>query len=223
MIKAVIFDFDGLIIDTETPSYMALKEIYQEYGIELLLPVYAQCIGTSFQLFNPYTYLSEQVEVDMEEVRIKFKRDYAILLEQSELRPGVVEYLINARQLNLRIGLASSSSLSWIEPLLTRYKIAEYFDTVQTSDNVKNVKPDPELYIKALEALDVKGKQAISFEDSLNGFKSAKSAGLNCVIVPNEVTRHFEFAEYDLMIESMADMGLEEIIENINVKNRLKK
>ena len=215
MISAIVFDFDGLIIDTETPSYIAFKEIYHEYGIDLPLSVYAQCIGTSFQHFNPYTYLSEQVNIDEERVRRQFKAKYADLLELAELRPGVTDYLESAKRLQLKIGLASSSNLSWIEPHLKKFEIFPYFDTIQTADLVRNVKPNPELYVRALQALEVKGDQAIAFEDSLNGFKAAKAAGLNCVIVPNEVTRHFEFADYDLMVPSMADKKLDEVIEII--------
>src|SRR5690606_2491276 len=107
MIKAVIFDFDGLILDTETPSYHAFKEIYEEYGVDLPLETYSKCIGTSFSVFNPYTYLSECVgkEIEVELIRSKFRDKYNNLLHSESLRPGVVEYLETCRSLELKVGL----------------------------------------------------------------------------------------------------------------------
>ncbi|GIP17508.1 haloacid dehalogenase [Paenibacillus montaniterrae] len=220
MIKAIIFDFDGLIVDTETPSYYVFSDIYNEYGVELTLETYSQCIGTSFSVFDPYTYLSNITgkEVAIDEVKTKFRRKYRELLENEGLRPGVREYLEEAKDMNLKIGLASSSTLSWIKPHLERFNLDTYFSSILTSDNVKEVKPNPELYIKSLENLGVNAEEAISFEDSLNGFKAAKSAGLNCVVVPNEVTRHFQFNEFDLLINSMQDIKFDKIIELINNK-----
>lgn len=217
MIKALVFDFDGLIIDTETPSYEAFFEIYRGYGVELPLKTYAQCIGTTFEAFNPYSYLSEclEKEIDTDLVRNQFRTEYRNRLECQTLRPGVTDYLEAATQLNLKIGLASSSSLSWIQPYLERHNLAAYFSSICTSDHVAKVKPDPELYMQSLDNLGVSGEEAIAFEDSLNGLKAAKSAGLHCVIVPNEVTRYSPFCEHNLMINSMSDLPLEQVIRAI--------
>ncbi|WP_418888882.1 HAD-IA family hydrolase [Paenibacillus apiarius] len=216
MIQALVFDFDGLIIDTETPWYYAFQQVYQRYGFELPLSVYAQCIGTTFHDFNPYANLAEQAGVDVEVITRECKTAHAALMERIELRAGVRDYLKEAKRLNLKVGIASSSEYAWIEPLLKKHDIYHYFDTVQTADVVAKVKPDPELYVKALAALEVEGKQAISFEDSLNGFTAAKAAGLNCVVVPNEVTRHLPFTEHDLMLTSMSDMPLAEVITKLS-------
>lgn len=218
MIKAVIFDFDGLIIDTETPCYHAFNRIYQEYGAELPLSLYAQCVGTSFDHFNPYTYLSEiaQQDIDYDVIKTKFKLFHEEMLSETTLRPGVIDYLEAARQLNLKIGLASSSPISWIEPYLSKYKLGTYFDTLCTADQVSQVKPDPELYLLALQRLGVSPEEAISFEDSLNGFTAARTAGLHCVVVPNEITKHFDFRGVDLLLHSMKEMDLRDVIEHLS-------
>lgn len=217
MIKAIVFDFDGLILDTETPSFEAFREVYKEYGVELKLETYAQCIGTSDDVFNPYTYLSECLGrvIEKEVVREKFDINRKGLLERLELRPGVVDYLETATRMGLKIGLASSSSKDWIQPKLEHFGIAHFFESLQTKDVVANVKPDPELYLKSLEALGVAGSEAIAFEDSLNGLTAAKQAGLHCVVVPNDVTGHLPFAEHDLLISSMKEKSLEEVVELI--------
>lgn len=221
MIKALVFDFDGLIIDTETPSYYAFKQVYQEYGVELPASLYAKCVGTSFDHFNPYTYISECVTetIDWQIIKAKFKSIYAGLVKEATVRPGVIAYLEEAKRLKLKIGLASSSRLAWIEPYLIKHQLAGYFDSFSTADSVKSVKPDPELYLLALQKLGVAAKEAISFEDSLNGYRAAKAAGLNTVIVPNELTKDFEFSDYDLLLSSMEELSLAEVVEVIARKS----
>lgn len=124
-----------------------------------------------------------------------------------------------AKKLNLKIGLASSSRISWIEPYLTKHHLAHYFDSICTADHVENVKPDAELYLQSINKLNVAANEAISFEDSLNGFRAAKAAGLHCVIVPNELTKDFEFSDYDLIMSSMKDKELNEVIDTIHLKS----
>lgn len=217
MIKAVVFDFDGLMVDTETPAYHAFCKVYGEYGKELPLAMYAQCVGTSFDVFDPYTYLAEILmhSVDVEVIRKQVDDQYRELLRHIEPRPGVVDYLNEAKALGLKIGLASSSYFNWIEPYLTRFGLHEYFDSINTADLVKEVKPDPELYLISLQKLEVHPEEAISFEDSLNGFTAAKSAGLRTVIVPNEMTSTFPFEHYDLKIPSMEAKTLKEVIRQL--------
>jgi putative hydrolase of the HAD superfamily len=214
MIKAIVFDFDGLILDTETPSYEAFREVYKEYGVELKLDTYAQCIGTSDEGFNPYTYLSECLGrvIEKDVVRERFDINRKGLLERLELRPGVVDYLEAANRMGLKIGLASSSGKPWIQHWLEHFGITHYFESIMTSEVVAKVKPDPELYLKSLDALGVAGSEAIAFEDSLNGLRAAKEAGLYGVVVPNDVTRQLPFAEHDLLISSMKEKSLEEVI-----------
>ena len=217
MIKAIVFDFDGLIIDTETPAYEAFREVFRTYEVELLLDTYAQCIGTTFAVFNPFNYLAEQLgkEIDHETVKRLVDERYEQLLDETTLRPGVLDYLAEAQARGLRIGLATSSPSSWINPYFDRFGLRQYFHSVTTADDVANVKPDPELYLKSLNKLGVTGSEAIAFEDSLNGLRAAKAAGLFCAIVPNPSTRHFPFRHHDLELDSMADMPLADVIRRI--------
>lgn len=217
MIKALVFDFDGLMVDTETPAYHAFCKVYAEYGKELPLEMYAQCVGTSFDVFNPYTYLAEilQHSVNPEVIRKQVDVCYKELLQHIQPRPGVVDYLTEARELGIKIGLASSSFFNWIEPYLTKFDMHHFFDLICTADLVKQVKPDPELYLLSLQKLEVKAEEAISFEDSLNGFAAAKKAGLHTVIVPNEMTSTFPFEYFDLKIPSMKSMSLKEVIQRL--------
>lgn len=218
-IRALFFDFDGLTIDTETLWYEAFVELYREHGQELSLEQYAQCIGTTFASFDPYQeLLNRGVDRTRDELKQMVNERYKALAEQITLRPGVRSYLEDARSAGLRIALVSSSEMAWIEPYMQRFGLHSYFDLFMTADKVEHVKPDPELYLTALTELQLDSNEVIAFEDSLNGLKAAKQAGIRCVVVPNPATRAFPFETvgYDGMLESMAEMPLNELLEAID-------
>lgn len=215
--RAIVFDFDGLIIDTETPWYEAFRQIYQEHGCELPLDQWLLCVGTTFSSFDPYEYLERLLKRELDRKRLQAigERKHRELMEKQDIRPGVLDYLTSARESGLKIGLASSSSGSWVEPFLRKHGLYGYFDAIVTADLVAKVKPDPELYIKALDALGVSGDEAVAFEDSLNGLKAARAAGLHCVIVPNAITRHLEFDDYSMRLSSMSEMSLSQVLKRL--------
>ncbi|BFT73625.1 HAD-IA family hydrolase [Paenibacillus sp. P36] len=209
-LKAIIFDFDGLIIDTESPWYHAFKDIYQEHGVELSLELWCKNVGTTFDEFNPYVYLETSIQKPLDHGYIKqlSHEKYAVYLGEAKLLPGVLHLLEAAKSRGLRIGLASSSTRDWVHKYLKQQGIFSYFDVIHTADDVKRVKPDPELYTLTLEKLGVAAGEALVFEDSPNGLKAAKAAGIRCVIVPNDVTRNLEFIAHDLRVASLDEIDL---------------
>jgi putative hydrolase of the HAD superfamily len=215
MIRAVIFDFDGLILDTETLWYQCYREVLGGKGVELPLEVFARCIGTHDQSLQQFIR-----EKGCGEDILELNRQAGLLLDrrvcQLDLRDGVKEYLVAAKSNGLKIGLASSSNRDWVEGFLRRFAIYDQFDIVKTRDDVENVKPDPELYSKALSELGVSGDEAFAFEDSLNGLNAARAAGLRCVVVPNQVTCQMAFAGHELLLESMGNHPLEYILDRLN-------
>lgn len=214
MVKALIFDFDGTVIDTETAWYDSFRESYREYGVDLSLELYSKCIGTSLQSFNPYEYLVTHLHlpVDLDAFRKSVRRRHALRMESETPRPGVLDFLKKAKQRNLKIGLASSSGSEWVEGFLDRLGITGDFECIRTADHVKKVKPDPELYLKTLECLGVKPEEAIAVEDSPNGAKAAAAAGIFCVLVPNPVTRSLAFEAVQLRADSLSDVDLDRLI-----------
>lgn len=220
MIKAIIFDCDGLLIDTETPWYIAFREIYEEHQVDLPLEMYAQCIGNSdFLQFNPYDYLEKccKRKVDRNVIDRRVQEIHTRIMKDQTLLPGVENYLKRAQELGLKIGLASSSRRAWVEEHIKAHQIHHFFNTIHTKDEVECVKPHPELYLQAIQALGVEKHEVIAFEDSLNGLKAAKEAGIQCVIVPNEVTSCLPFENYDLRLSSMAELELEKVLETISI------
>ncbi len=214
MIKAIVFDFDGTVIDTETAWYMAFREIYAQHGVDLTLEQYSQCIGTSLHSFNPYEYLVTDLHLPLEldELRNSVRRRHAALMEAEKVRPGVEEWLAAARKKGLGIGLASSSAAQWVERFLGQLGLRDYFACIRTADDVARVKPDPELYLQALSCLGVQPHEAIAVEDSPNGVKAAVTAGLQCVLVPNAITKYLRFDEVRHRADSLSDVNLDDLV-----------
>lgn len=214
MIKALIFDFDGVILETETPIFKSWNELFQSYDCELPLNSWVTLIGGTDNDFDPFTELERQVghkldESAIEPARRQREKD---LVDAQVVLPGVIQYLNDARQLKLKIGLASSSPNWWVSGHLTRLGIAHYFDYLCTRDNVKRVKPSPELFQKVLETFNMHPEEGIAVEDSPNGITAAKKAGLFCLAVPNEMTRSLDLARADLILNSLLDLPLSEVI-----------
>lgn len=217
MIKAVIFDFDGLILDTESPVYQSWQEIYQDYGCSLPISEWLKCVGTA-DAFDPYDYLEAQLGHPLDRTKVHQKRVSlkSSLIDLKSVMPGVEDKIAEARTLGLRLGVASSSPRSWVVDNLVRLKLEHHFSTIRCSEDVERVKPDPALYVGALQALKVKANEAIVFEDSLNGVTAAKRAGIFCVAVPNAITRHSSFELADLQLSSLADVSLQTVISAAN-------
>jgi HAD superfamily hydrolase (TIGR01509 family) len=224
MIRAVVFDFDGLILDTEYPDYMSWQEIYRAHGADLPLSAWERCIGSmDLNLFDPYAYLEAQLgrPVDREEIRARRQPRFAELVAAQGVLPGVEDYLTSARRLGLKVGLASSSSRAWVTGYLAQYGLnGNTFDCLSCGDEVEHTKPDPELYLAVLGALALRAEQAVALEDSPNGVAAAKAAGLYCVAVPNMLTRRLALDQADLRLNSLADMPLERLLEEVERKGR---
>jgi HAD superfamily hydrolase (TIGR01509 family) len=217
MIKALVFDFDGLILETEQPLFQSWQEIYWANGLELSFEQWALNIGTSEEPFDPHTALVNLPNWNLEknqELSRRLQRELE-LIETQPPRPGVEQYLQDARRLGLKVGLASSSSCEWVTGHLERLGLKKYFHCIQARDDVKLTKPDPELYLSAVEILGALPVEAIAFEDSPNGILAAKRAGLHCVAVPSLLTRSLDTSKADLVIGSLSETPLEQLVKEI--------
>jgi HAD superfamily hydrolase (TIGR01509 family) len=213
VIRALIFDFDGLILDTESPDYQSWQEIYQAYGCPIPMHEWARWIGT-VSAFDPYGYLEERLgrPVDRAAIRARRRARFDELMADQSLLPGVIEYVLEAKRLGLKTGIASSAPRDWIVSHLGPLGLESLFDRIRCSDDVGHTKPDPAVYRAALEALGVRARQAIALEDSSNGVLAAKRAGLYCVAVPNALTRELDLSRADLQLGSLAEMPLADLL-----------
>lgn len=217
MIRAIVFDFDGLILDTEEPVYRSWLEVYEEHGEQLPFDRWVEIVGTSAAGFHPQRHLEERLgrplTQDVLDRRVG-RRTELVLAQQ--LLPGIVDHLQAARQSGVKLGVASSSSGEWVRGHLARLGILELFECVRCRDDVAHPKPEPDLYLAVLDCLAVPAEEAVAIEDSPNGIAAAKRAGMRCVAVPNSITRGLDLAQADLVLGSLAEVTLPELIARLD-------
>jgi len=221
VIKAVFFDFDGLILDTESPEVTAWQELFAAHGVDFPDSLWTDMIGRNIETMqiHPLDYLDERLEhaldreAFMEEHR-KLKTQY---LSSEEARPGVRDRLMEAQMLGLHRAVVSSSRRGWVEEHLASLGLSSFFEILFCGREGLPGKPDPALYKAAIDHFGLKPHEALAIEDSQNGLAAAKAAGLWCVVSPNALTVRMDLSAADLQVTSL-DVSLEEIIAWIEGK-----
>ncbi|MEO8744541.1 MAG: HAD family hydrolase [Candidatus Dormiibacterota bacterium] len=213
MIRAIVFDFDGLILDTEEPVYRSWLEVYRAHGEDLPFERWIQIVGSTTASFHPQLHLEERLgpPLTKEVLDRRIDRRTQMILA-NRLLPGVGARIEEARAMGLKVGVASSSTGDWVRGHLARLGILEKFDCLRSRDDVASAKPEPDLYISVLECLGVPASEAIAIEDSPNGIMAAKRAGLRCVAIPNSITASLHLGQADLILGSLAEVTLEELL-----------
>jgi len=219
-IKALIFDFDGLILDTETPDVHAWQNIYAEHGVSFPIESWGQIIGgTGSSNFDAAIHLQSLLGYPLDLVALQTQQNHIShsLVYQQPVLPGVLDYLREAKQYNLRLAIASSSPHSWVDTHAKRLGIYDYFDKIICADDIAagRTKPNPDLFLLALKQLQVQKNEAIVFEDSPNGVKAAKSAGIFVVAIPNPVTSLLSIENANLTLTSLTDLSLHELLNKV--------
>jgi len=217
LIRAIVFDFDGLILDTEGPVYQSWVEVYREHGEELPFERWVEIVGSTTINFHPQHHLEERLgrSLTQEVLDRRVERRTELVLAQS-LLPGVVEHIESAKAMGLKLGVASSSTRDWVQGHLERLGILDRFDCLRCRDDVANAKPEPDLYIAVIECLGVHASEAIAIEDSPNGVLAARRAGLRCVAIPNSITARLDLGQADLILGSLADVTLAGLLSKLD-------
>jgi len=220
MIQALLFDFDGLVLDTETPEFHVWQAIYREHGFELPHDEWGKIIGgNGHSNFDAAEHLSllAQGRLDSVSLRARHRLESAALTLMQPILPGVLNYIHDAKQLGLKLAIASSSPHSWVDTHSKRLDIFHHFDAVVCSDDVAigRTKPNPDLFLLALDQLKVRKEAAIVFEDSPNGVKAANRAGIFVVAVPNPVTSTLSIEGADLTVDSLKNLSLFELLNKV--------
>ena len=217
MIRALLFDFDGLLVDTESPSYAAWADVYRQHGHELTLETWSAAIGT-LDGFRPFDDLEARLGYALDRETVSAARraaeDAAVELEQ--LRDGVADYLHEAARLGLARAIVSSSSDDWVNRHLARLDLLEGWSCIVTANgDALRAKPRPTLYLEALERLGVGAEEAVAFEDSPNGITAANAAGIYCVAVPNPTTEALDVTHADLVLRSLEEVSLTDLLARV--------
>ena len=215
-LQAVVLDFDGLIVDTETPIFEAWLAAYRRRGQSVGLDEWQHTLGTHGG-FEPLTHLEALLggSLDRDAVLAEVKEATAKGCDSQPLLPGVEALLRDAKALGLGRAVASSSSCGWVDGWLRRHRIRDLVDVVVARDDVRKVKPDPELFLLAAARLGVEPGACVVFEDSPNGMRAALAAGMRCVAVPNALTRPLARPDVDLVLESLEERPLARVLESL--------
>jgi HAD superfamily hydrolase (TIGR01509 family) len=216
LIRALIFDFDGLILDTEGPIYRSWMEVYEAHGVAMPFELWVKTVGSSNQAFHPQHHLEEHLgrALAQEVIDRRVERRAELVLAQP-LLPGVADLIDGARAAGMRVGVASSSSRDWVSGHLERLGLLDRFDCIRCRDDVEHVKPEPDLYLAVLDCLGVPSSEGLAIEDSPNGIAAAKRAGLLCVAIPNPITAGLDLGAADVRLGSLAEVTLQELLDRL--------
>ncbi len=214
-LKALIFDFDGLILDTETPEVLVWQSIYRDHGFELPIDEWEKTIGGyGISNFDAADHLSALASgrVDSVTMRARYRKEADEMIHASAVLPGVIRMIEQAKEDGLRVAIGSSSPHSWVDMHAQRLGIFHHFDHIICADDVAagRTKPNPDIYLKAIERLNVRGDEAVVFEDSVNGVLAARRAGIFVVAVPNPLTAKMGVAG-DLTVSSLDEISLSDL------------
>ena len=210
MIRALIFDFDGTIIDSETPVFEGWKQTYAEHGHELPLERYVEIIGTAAHTFDPHGHLEGLIghKLDREQLTAERQLKHRAVIYSNDTLPGVRTWIEEATARRMPLAIASSSQQWWVDSNLDRLKLREKFKVLRTREMVAEAKPAPDLFLAALDGLGLKPHEAVVIEDSAHGVTAAKAAGIYTIAVPNPVTAALDFSAADLVVKSLAELPM---------------
>ena len=205
--QAVLFDFDGILVDTEWAIYQAWLKTFQKHGHDLPLELYTRCIGSDFDTWSPKTHIEELTgnSFDWHDLDAKRQREIVSELEGSQAMEGAHELLDQLEAKKITAAVVSSSSHHWVDGWLERIGLTDRFETVVCRGDAPKIKPAPDLYLEAASRLEISPANCLVIEDSLNGVKSAKSAGMSVWAIPNRVTACLDFSVAERSFNSLAE------------------
>lgn len=218
MIRALVFDFDGLILDTETPLVEAWARVHLEAGVPFQRHQALSLVGHVDVAFDPWSAFP--VEVNRDQLEQAYRRHKQTLLASERVLPGVEALLTAAAQRGLRLGVASNSDHAHVDAHLRRLGLLHRFHAVVCRDDVAAGKPAPDVYLGVLSRLGVAPHEAVAFEDSVPGHEAAHAAGIRVVVVPNPSTAQFEFPRAWRRLPSLAGLALDSLLDGASLGGR---
>lgn len=213
--KALIFDFDGLILDTETAEVEIWNELYAQVGLTFNMDAYIGLVGSN----GPRDYDPAQPLADREgetrsfdQISREFRQTAYSHAEKQEAMDGVIDLIKNAKAKGYLLAVGSSADYSWVSPHLNRLGIFDEFDAIVTFEDVERAKPAPDIFLKVLEKLGISPGNAIVLEDSQNGILAAHRAGIRAIAVPNPITIVQDFSLATAVVPSLTGFDPDEYL-----------
>lgn len=214
--QAVVFDFDGLVVDTETPEYTIWAEIFAEHGQHLTVLEWGKSVGAA-----PGTWTATEVLETLigpyDKAKVKADHENRLKAKTDNLQPmpGILDWVSDLQRAGIPYGIASSSVAAWVNRFLKTASLEAVFPVIVTRTETLRAKPNPDLYLEACRQLGADPSAAVAFEDSTNGIKAAKAAGMWGIAVPCPVTVTFDFSMADKVVPSLAEFRLPDLVQMI--------
>jgi len=210
MIKAVVFDMDGVIVDSLHIYLDGLNKVFRKHGVtvtrEEFIDIWILGKGSTEKFIK-----DNKLDVSIDQIRKEkadLFRNYGV--EKLKEVPGAVK-LIKELSSEFPLGLATSSYPHNVDAVFKKFNIGGYFKHIIHVDDVENIKPHPEPYIKIASKLGVKPEECVAIEDAESGMLSAKGAGMKCIVFPNGFTKDQDFSQADLVVKSLDEINAEVI------------
>jgi len=210
MIRALVFDFDGLILDTESALIDAYAGVHADYGLPFDRALFQESVGHADYAFDPWHAFEKRA--DRAALEVERQRRNREFNDRLPVLPGAVALLDAGRDAGLRLGVASNSRHPHVEGQLKRLGLHARFEFFACREDVPSPKPEPDLYKLVLNRFGLRGHEAIAFEDSQTGILAATRAGLRAVAAPGPATAHHDFSRADLRVASLAGVNLPELL-----------
>jgi HAD superfamily hydrolase (TIGR01509 family) len=209
--SAVLFDFDGVLVDTEWAIYQSWKRVFEAHDHPLPLNIYTRCIGSDFTTWSPKTHLEELTGLGFDWHDLDARRQQEIMLDLTHEgpMPGTVTCLEKLASAVVPCAVVSSSSHRWVDGWLEKLGLARYFKTTVCRGDAPRIKPTPDLFLEAAQRFALAPADCLVIEDSLNGVRSAQAAGMPVWVVPNRVTADLDFSTADRVFRSLAECAAE--------------
>jgi HAD superfamily hydrolase (TIGR01509 family) len=210
VIDAIVFDFDGVIIDTERVCFDAWQAVFSEYNQVLPLEEWVKNIGRAIKVADPHKMLEHLTgkSINQEQLLLHARKIEMAAANKLEPLPGVVKTLKTARDMNIACAVASSSGRKWVAGHLDRMGLEHYFKTLVCREDTSTHKPEPEPYLTAVGRLGALPEKSVAIEDAPMGILSATTAGLRCVAVGCSLTKHLDLSRATWRINSLDEFDV---------------
>ena len=207
--QAVLFDFDGTIIDTETPGFESHARFFAEHGVPLSVEQWCTCIGTIQSDTHWFDWLCARTESPptYEHFKKRIQRYYREHL-RLEPMPGIVTLLDELARAGIPAAIASNAPRGWVTRSLDRVGLRTRFAAIVTSDQVHRGKPDPEVYLEAARRVRANPAACVAVEDSGPGLAAARAAGMKTVVIPHALNRTHDLTGADLTAATASELSL---------------
>jgi beta-phosphoglucomutase family hydrolase len=216
MIKAVIFDHDGVIADTEPLHYRAGKNVISKLGIEIEAWQKSRHIGRSTRESWELMKKTFKIEESVDALIAKKTAAVISIIKQEGVipNPGLIGLLESLTKGKFRMAIASGQIREVIDAVLSKIQISDYFESIVSGEDTKEGKPHPEVFLTAASQLGIKPHECVVIEDSGPGVEAAKAAGMKCIALRMPSTMRQDISKADYIVNSLADINLSVMIEN---------